>query len=60
MVHVAAPILRAHLAHLADQVKLVEADADAIHIDMMNAHIVPPLTFGSAVTDAAPAFAGRR
>jgi ribulose-phosphate 3-epimerase len=52
MVHVAASILGADLAHLADQVKLVQADADAIHIDIMDAHFVPPLTFGSAVVRA--------
>jgi ribulose-phosphate 3-epimerase len=52
MVHVAASILGADLAHLADQVKLVEPDADAIHIDIMDAHFVPPLTFGPAVVRA--------
>lgn len=41
-----ASILSADLAHLADQVKLVEPHAEAIHIDVMDAHFVPPLTFG--------------
>jgi ribulose-phosphate 3-epimerase len=39
-------ILSADLAHLADQVKLVEPHADAIHIDVMDAHFAPPITFG--------------
>jgi len=39
-------ILSADLAHLADQVKLIEAYADAIHIDVMDAHFAPPITFG--------------
>jgi ribulose-phosphate 3-epimerase len=39
-------ILSADLAHLADQVKLIEAHADAIHIDVMDAHFAPPITFG--------------
>ena len=42
-------ILSADLAHLADQVKLVEPHADAIHIDVMDAHFAPPITFGPAV-----------
>ena len=42
-------ILSADLAHLADQVKLVEPHADAIHIDIMDAHFAPPITFGPVV-----------
>ena len=42
-------ILSADLAHLADQVKLVEPHADAIHIDVMDAHFAPPITFGPLV-----------
>jgi ribulose-phosphate 3-epimerase len=45
----AASILAADLAHLAAQVKLVEGNADLIHIDMMDAHFVPPLTIGPPV-----------
>ncbi len=44
-----ASILSADFAHLADQVKLVEPYADAIHIDVMDAHFVPPLTIGPVV-----------
>jgi ribulose-phosphate 3-epimerase len=42
-------ILSADLAHLADQVKVVEQHADLIHIDVMDAHFVPPLTIGPVV-----------
>jgi ribulose-phosphate 3-epimerase len=44
-----ASILSADFAHLADQVKLVEPHAEAIHIDVMDAHFVPPLTIGPLV-----------
>jgi ribulose-phosphate 3-epimerase len=44
-----ASILSADLAHLAAQVKLVEDHADLIHIDVMDAHFVPPLTIGPVV-----------
>jgi ribulose-phosphate 3-epimerase len=44
-----ASILGADLAHLADQVKAVAASADVIHIDVMDAHFVPPLTLGPVV-----------
>ncbi len=49
MVKLAASILSADLAHLADQVKLVEPYADVIHVDVMDGHFVPPLTIGSVV-----------
>ena len=42
-------ILSADLAHLADQVKLIEPYADLIHIDVMDAHFAPPLTIGPVV-----------
>ena len=44
-----ASILSADFAHLADQVKLVEPFAEVIHIDVMDAHFVPPLTIGPIV-----------
>jgi ribulose-phosphate 3-epimerase len=43
----AASILAADLAHLADEVKLVEPYADIIHIDIMDGHFVPPIALGS-------------
>lgn len=44
-----ASILSADFAYLADQVKLIEPHAEAIHIDVMDAHFVPPLTIGPVV-----------
>jgi ribulose-phosphate 3-epimerase len=44
-----ASILSADLAHLADQVKLVEPHAETIHIDIMDGHFVPPIALGAVV-----------
>jgi ribulose-phosphate 3-epimerase len=49
MATLSASILAADFAHLADQVKLVEPYAEAIHIDIMDAHFVPPITIGPVV-----------
>jgi ribulose-phosphate 3-epimerase len=43
----AASILAADLAHLADEVKLVEPYADIIHVDIMDGHFVPPIALGA-------------
>ena len=45
----AASILGADLAHLADQVKLVEPWAEVIHVDVMDGHFVPPIALGAVV-----------
>ncbi len=45
----AASILSADLAHLAEEVKLVEPYADIIHIDIMDGHFVPPIALGTVV-----------
>jgi ribulose-phosphate 3-epimerase len=45
----AASILSADLGQLAAQVKLVEAHADIIHIDIMDGHFVPPIALGTVV-----------
>jgi ribulose-phosphate 3-epimerase len=44
-----ASILAADLAHLGDQVKLVEDYAEVIHVDIMDGHFVPPIALGAAV-----------
>ena len=49
---VAASVLSADFAYLADQVKLVEDYADLIHIDAMDAHFVPPLSVGPVVVES--------
>jgi len=49
---IAASILSADFAFLAQQVKLIEDDADLIHIDCMDAHFVPVLSIGPVVVEA--------
>jgi ribulose-phosphate 3-epimerase len=44
-----ASILSADFSRLGEQVKLVEPYAEVIHIDVMDAHFVPPLTVGPVV-----------
>lgn len=46
---VAASILSADFARLGEEVKAVEPHADIIHVDVMDAHFVPPLTIGPVV-----------
>jgi ribulose-phosphate 3-epimerase len=49
---IAASILSADFAHLAEQVKLVEPHVELIHIDVMDAHFVPPLSVGPVVVES--------
>ncbi|MDQ4005805.1 MAG: ribulose-phosphate 3-epimerase [Actinomycetota bacterium] len=49
---VAASILSADFARLGEQVKAVEPHADMMHVDVMDAHFVPPLTIGPVVIES--------
>lgn len=48
-VRIAPSILSADLMHLATELKKIENYADIIHIDIMDGHFVPNLTFGPAL-----------
>jgi ribulose-phosphate 3-epimerase len=49
---VAASILSADFARLGEQIKTVEPHTDMIHVDVMDAHFVPPLTIGPVVIES--------
>jgi ribulose-phosphate 3-epimerase len=49
---IAASILSADFAYLAEQVKLVEEHVELIHIDAMDSHFVPPLSVGPVVVES--------
>jgi len=51
-VKLAASILAADFVHLARDVARVESAVDLLHLDVMDGHFVPNLTFGPAVANA--------
>ena len=48
---IAPSILAADFAHLADAVHDIEGAADWVHVDVMDNHFVPNLTFGLPMVD---------
>ena len=55
-----ASILSADLAHLADEVARIEPFADVLHVDVMDGHFVPPITFGPVLVRSLRPVTGAR
>lgn len=51
-VQIAPSLLSADFAHLGEEVKAISPFADLLHLDVMDGHFVPNLTFGAPVIKA--------
>jgi ribulose-phosphate 3-epimerase len=52
MVKIAPSVLSADFGVLAEEIAKVEAEADLLHVDVMDGHFVPNLTIGPLVVEA--------
>lgn len=46
---IAPSILTANFVHLKDEIKSIEKHADLLHVDIMDGHFVPNISFGPAI-----------